>query len=170
MQAAGLLESIGMAQGLPRLLLFLQLLNTLSTAPTREARTLASACYAPALDARSAERVHRAFDYLQRELTGDIRLSVIAERLHMSEPGFSRFFKRATGHGFIDLMRKLRIQKACRLLLQTQMSIADVCFEVGYINLSNFNRHFRFEMQQTPTDYRRKTAVTLFNLNTSRAS
>ena len=50
------------------------------------------------------------------------------------------------------------------------MSIADVCFEVGYINLSNFNRHFRYEMNQTPTDYRRGTAATLFNLNTSKAS
>lgn len=170
LRAADLLERIGSANGLQRLLLFLELLNTLSGASDREARTLASACYAPTLDAKSAERVHRAFDYLQRELTGDIRLSVIAERLHMSEPGFSRFFKRATGHGFIDLMRKLRIQKACRLLLQTQMSIADVCFEVGYINLSNFNRHFRYEMKQTPSDYRRATAAALFSLNTFKAS
>jgi len=37
--------------------------------------------------------------YLQRELTADVRVSVIAAHLHMSEPGFSRFFKRVTGHG-----------------------------------------------------------------------
>nr|WP_314570821.1 helix-turn-helix transcriptional regulator [uncultured Pseudomonas sp.] len=73
----------------------------------------------------------------------------------MSEAGFSRFFKRITGHGFIDLMRKLRIQRACRLLVQTQLSVAEICFEVGYENVSNFNRHFRHEMAQTPSDYRR---------------
>lgn len=156
-QAADLLERIGKTDGLPRMVLFLQLLSTLRAAPEGEAKSLASACYAPALDAVSAERVQQAFDYLQRELTGDIRLSVIARQLNMSEPGFSRFFKRATGHGFIDLMRKLRIQKACRLLLQTQMSVVDVCFEVGYINLSNFNRHFRHEMSLTPSDYRRNS-------------
>ena len=169
-QAADVLERIGVSTGFQRLVLFLELLDILAKAPAREAHTLASSCYAPSLDSRNYERVHKAFDYLQQELTGEIRLSVIAERLNMSEPGFSRFFKRATGHGFIDLMRKLRIQKACRLLLQTQMSVADICFEVGYSNVSNFNRHFRHEMKQTPSDYRQGTAVTLFNLNTSHAA
>jgi transcriptional regulator GlxA family with amidase domain len=87
----------------------------------------------------------------------------------MSEPGFSRFFKRTTGHGFIDLMRKLRVQRACRLLLQTRMSVADICFEVGYSNLSNFNRHFRYEMNLTPSEYRQGTEVTMFRLNTGGA-
>jgi AraC-like DNA-binding protein len=154
-RAAELMERIGAAQGLQRLLLFLQLLDTLARAPVHEARTLASACYAPSLDPRSAERIHRAFDYLLGELTGDVRLSVIAARLGMSEPGFSRFFKRMTGHNFIDLMRKLRIQSACRLLTQTQRSVADICFDVGYGNVANFNRHFRVEMGETPSEYRR---------------
>ncbi|WP_297839596.1 AraC family transcriptional regulator [Pseudomonas sp.] len=161
LKAACLLEAIGPAQGLHRLVLFLQLLNTLVDAPKREAHCLASAFYAPNLDARNYERVHKAFDYLLKELTGDVRLSVIAEQLSMSEPGFSRFFKRVTGHGFIDLMGKLRIQRACRLLLQTKMSVADICFEVGYCNLSNFNRHFRSEMKQTPSEYRHEAACAL---------
>ena len=163
--AARLLEDIGSAQGLERLILFLQLINTLLKAPTQEAHLLASACYAPTLDERSSERINKAFDYLLTELTGDLRLSVIAQQLDMSEPGFSRFFKRITGHGFIDLMRKLRVQRACRLLLQTEMSVADICFEVGYANLSNFNRHFRIEMDQTPSEYRRAMAMTLFKRN-----
>lgn len=162
-QAAGFMEDIGAAQGLERLILFLQLINALVKAPSQDAHLLASSCYAPTLDARSAERINKAFDYLLSELTNDIRLSVIAQRLEMTDPGFSRFFKRNTGHGFIDLMRKLRIQRACRLLLQSDMSVSDICFEVGYANLSNFNRHFRVETGQTPSDYRRAMAMTLFN-------
>ena len=162
-QAARLMENIGTAQGLERLILFLQLINALVKAPSQDAHLLASSCYAPTLDARSAERINKAFDYLLSELTNDIRLSVIAQRLEMTDPGFSRFFKRNTGHGFIELMRKLRIQRACRLLLQSDMSVSDICFEVGYANLSNFNRHFRVETGQTPSDYRRAMAMTLFN-------
>ncbi|WP_338490688.1 AraC family transcriptional regulator [Pseudomonas trivialis] len=162
-QAAALMEDIGHAHGLQRLILFLQLLDTLKNAPAPQVKALASSCYAPTLDARSAERINKAFDYLMRELTGDLRVSVIAQQLQMSEPGFSRFFKRNTGHGFIDLMRKFRVQRACRLLLQSDRSVADICFEVGYANLSNFNRHFRIEMQQTPSEYRRGTAVHLFD-------
>ncbi|WP_122585139.1 AraC family transcriptional regulator [Pseudomonas viridiflava] len=163
-QAARLMENIGTAQGLERLILFLQLINALVKAPSQDAHLLASSCYAPTLDARSAERINKAFDYLLSELNNDIRLSVIAQRLEMTDPGFSRFFKRNTGHGFIDLMRKLRIQRACRLLLQSDMSVSDICFEVGYANLSNFNRHFRVETGQTPSDYRRAMAMTLFNI------
>jgi len=40
--------------------------------------------------------------------------------------------------------------------------VAAICFEVGYANLSNFNRHFRIEMHQTPSEYRRETAMHLF--------
>ncbi|WP_439884898.1 AraC family transcriptional regulator [Pseudomonas syringae] len=162
-QVARLMEDIGTAQGLERLILFLQLINALVKAPSQDAHLLASSCYAPTLDARSSERINKAFDYLLSELTNDIRLSVIAQRLEMTDPGFSRFFKRNTGHGFIELMRKLRIQRACRLLLQSDMSVSDICFEVGYANLSNFNRHFRVETGQTPSDYRRAMAMTLFN-------
>ncbi|UOP13854.1 AraC family transcriptional regulator [Pseudomonas palleroniana] len=161
-QAAQLIEAIGHAQGLQRLILFLQLLDTLKNATQQQVQTLASPCYAPTLDARSAERINQAFDYLMRELTGDVRLSVIARQLEMSEAGFSRFFKRNTGHGFIELMRKFRVQRACRLLLQSEMSVAAICFEVGYANLSNFNRHFRIEMNLTPSEYRRETAMRWF--------
>ncbi|MBT2341923.1 MULTISPECIES: AraC family transcriptional regulator [Pseudomonas] len=159
-RAAHLLEAIGPARGLTRLALFLELLDTLGLAPEAEAQSLASPCYAPTLDARSCARIHKAFEYLHTELTGDLRLSVIARQLNMSEPGFSRFFKRITGHGFVDLMRKLRVQRACRLLAQSELPVTDICFEVGYNNLSNFNRHFRIEMHQTPSEYRRSAVTT----------
>ncbi|MEG8233402.1 AraC family transcriptional regulator [Pseudomonas orientalis] len=158
-QAARLMEAIGNAQGLQRLVLFLQLLDTLKNAPPRQIKVLASPRYAPTLDPRSADRINQAFDYLMRELSGEVRVSDIARQLEMSEPGFSRFFKRNTGHGFIELMRKFRVQRACRLLLQSDRSVADICFEVGYANLSNFNRHFRIEMNQTPSEYRRETGL-----------
>ncbi|WP_448632644.1 MULTISPECIES: helix-turn-helix domain-containing protein [Pseudomonas fluorescens group] len=157
-RAAQLLEAIGPARGLKRLALFLELLEALGQAPDTDVLSLASPCYAPTLDARSSERIHQAFEYLHAELTGDLRLSEIARRLNMSEPGFSRFFKRITGHGFVDLMRKLRVQRACRLLLHSELPVTEICFEVGYNNLSNFNRHFRIEMNQTPSEYRRLLA------------
>lgn len=109
------LERIGEAQGLHCLIQFLDLLGTLARAPKHDISGI-------------------------NELTSDLRLSVIAERVGMSEAGFSRFFKRITGHGSINLMRKLRIHRACRLLVQTLLSVAEICFEVGYENVSNSTR------------------------------
>ncbi len=108
------------------------------------------------LDALTAQRMSIVFDYILNDLADELRMSVIAQRLDMNEPAFSKFFKRATGHTFVDLTRKLRVQRACRLLVQSSFSVADICFEVGYANLSNFNRHFRHEMQETPSQYRQR--------------
>jgi transcriptional regulator GlxA family with amidase domain len=73
----------------------------------------------------------------------------------MTCPTFSRLFKKNTGHRFVDYLRKLRIGHACRLLSGTQLPVTRVCFESGYNNLSNFNRHFLREKRLTPTAYRR---------------
>jgi len=151
-----LLEAIGRNHGLKRLWLFFSLLQTLNDAPPQESRLLASLQYAPMLDSQATERMRHVLDYIQRYLDEELRVSVIAQQLNMSEPSFSRFFKRTTGHTFVDLTRKLRIQRACRLLLQTRLSIAEICFSVGYGNLSNFNRHFRHEMLATPSEYRKR--------------
>ena len=128
----------------------------LAAAPDRERKTLASLHYAPMLDALTAERMSIVFDYILNDLGDELRLSVIAQRLQMSEPAFSNFFKRSTGHTFVDLTRKLRVQRACRLLAQSGLSVSNICFEVGYANLSNFNRHFRHEMHETPSEYRQR--------------
>lgn len=155
-QAAELLEEIGRSSGLKRLALFVSLLQTLNEARAGESRTLASQQYAPMLDSLTCERMAQVFDYILMDLHEELRMSVIARQLEMSEPAFSRFFKRTTGHTFVDLTRKLRIQRACRLLLQSRLSVSDICFEVGYANLSNFNRHFRHEMAETPSEYRKR--------------
>ncbi|WP_149086721.1 helix-turn-helix domain-containing protein [Pseudomonas prosekii] len=155
-KAAQLLEQIGQSQGFERLCLFLALLQLLAAAPERERKTLASLHYAPMLDALTAERMSIVFDYILNDLGDELRLSVIAQRLQMSEPAFSKFFKRSTGHTFVDLTRKLRVQRACRLLAQSSLSVSNICFEVGYANLSNFNRHFRHEMHETPSEYRQR--------------
>lgn len=155
-QAIEMLEEIGRSNGLKRLALFVSLLQTLNEAGAVESRTLASQQYAPMLDSLTTERMAQVFDYILKDLNEELRMSVIARQLEMSEPAFSRFFKRTTGHTFVDLTRKLRIQRACRLLLQSRLSVSDICFEVGYANLSNFNRHFRHEMAETPSEYRKR--------------
>jgi AraC-like DNA-binding protein len=155
-QAIEMLEEIGRSSGLKRLSLFISLLQTLNEAGAVESRTLASQQYAPMLDSLTTERMAQVFDYILKDLNEELRMSVIARQLEMSEPAFSRFFKRTTGHTFVDLTRKLRIQRACRLLLQSRLSVSDICFEVGYANLSNFNRHFRHEMAETPSEYRKR--------------
>lgn len=84
--------------------------------------------------------MQQVFAYIFANLSEDIRLPDMARMVGMSDSSFSRFFKKNNGNSFIDQVNKLRIWKAEQLLTDTSMPITDICFEVGYRNLSNFNR------------------------------
>lgn len=57
---------------------------------------------------------------------------------------------------FSDLTRKLRLAHARRLLERSDKAISDICYEVGFSNLSNFNRHFLNDAGETPRNYRQR--------------
>jgi len=148
-----LLAEIGQAEGLGRLAKFLELLDLLAT--TSEVVRLSSTGYVPNLDPRAQRIVNAVMDYVCTNLTEPLRMAQIAAIVGMSEPTFSRFFKRNTGCTFVEYVRKLRIAQACKLLAATDRPITDVCFDVGYANISNFNRCFLSEKGMTPSSYRK---------------
>ena len=84
----------------------------------------------------------------QREVAGQVRLSPAA---------FSRFFKRSVGKTYVSYLNELRIGRACRELIETDMNITEIAFRAGFNNLSNFNRRFRRMKNLTPRAYRRLT-------------
>lgn len=60
------------------------------------------------------------------------------------------------GPNLRDLFRKLRLAHARRLLERSDKAISDICYEVGFSNLSNFNRHFLNDAGETPRQFRQR--------------
>lgn len=150
---AELMRRIGTAQGFQRLALFFELIDLL--ARTRERKVLASVDYVPNLDTTNLAIVNEVIAYILDNLSGAVRMSEAAVVAGMSPSAFSRFFKKNTGNNFVDYVTKLRIGRACKLLAETSIPVTDICFEVGYANISNFNRHFRKERGVTPSRYKK---------------
>jgi AraC-like DNA-binding protein len=148
-----LMRRIGEACGFQRLALFFELIDLLARTP--EKKILASPDYAPTLDKETLGVVHDVISYIVDNLPGTVRMSEAAAIAGMTQSAFSRFFKKNTGANFVDYSRKLRIGRACKLLSDTGRPVTDICFEVGYANISNFNRHFRKERGVTPSQYKR---------------
>ncbi|NAZ85723.1 AraC family transcriptional regulator [Kineococcus indalonis] len=148
------LERIGSTSGARRLQHIFTLFDLMAGAPEDERRLIGGIWQAPAGDPETAEVVSAALAYVVDHLTGTVRLSTAAQRAGMSESAFSRRFKRATGMTFTDVVRKLRLAHAAKLLAQTSQPVASIAAAVGYANLSNFNRQFRAEHGSTPTRYR----------------
>jgi AraC-like DNA-binding protein len=147
-------EAIGRTAGLERLHHLFGLFAILAGAPEKDRRKLASEWLSPLLDEAAAPVVDRVLRYIFANISGEVRMTTAARLAGMTEPTFSRFFKRVSGRNFVSMVRTLRVTKACRLLRQTTCPISDICFEVGFGNLSNFNRHFRIEMGMSPSEYR----------------
>jgi len=83
----------------------------------------------------------------------------IAKRVGMSEAGFSRFFKRATGRTFTQYVQEVRIAEACRLLGETELTVTYIAHASGFGSLTQFNRIFRRFKGCTPSQWRHRTGL-----------
>jgi len=83
-----------------------------------------------------------------------LRETELAELAGQSASAFSRYFRRHTGVPFVQYVNRLRINLACQLLMSDELSVTDICYQVGFNNLSNFNRQFLLLKQMSPTRWR----------------
>lgn len=100
------------------------------------------------------ERIDRVFKYTIENFRNPITLDEIAGLAQMSVPAFCSYFKKSTKKTYIDFLNEIRIGYSCKLLMDTSMQMADICFESGYNTLANFNKQFLKVKQTTPSKYR----------------
>ncbi|RZS53432.1 AraC family transcriptional regulator [Sphaerotilus mobilis] len=108
-------------------------------------------------DDTSLDRIDAVVMRLTENLAQPISASDIATELGMSESSFSRFFRRATGNTFTDFVNRVRINRACQLLMESDRLITHICYEVGFNNVANFNRRFLEIKGMTPSDFRKQS-------------
>ena len=133
---------------------FVLILDTLATAPESDRVRLVSHIYAPSLKKENVGRIDRVKSWIVAHLGVAFRLEDVAEQVGMAPKSFTRFFKKNTGKAFIQYVNELRIGLACRLLVQSEAGVAEICYETGFRNLSNFNRQFRERKGMSPREFR----------------
>ena len=105
---------------------------------------------------RSESIVERAKKYIDENFRKDISLEDVSQRVDISSYYFSKIFKEETGGNFIEYLTGLRMEEAKRLLEDTDLSIKEVCSEVGYSDPNYFSRNFKKYEGTTPTEAREK--------------
>ncbi len=118
------------------------------------ARILCSSVFANNDDSSESRRVRKMINYMHDNYKKDIHLSDVASYVNMSEVSFSRFMKKRTGKNYIEYLNDLRLGIASRYLVDTNKTIAEICYECGFNNLSNFNRIFKKRKGYTPKEFR----------------
>ena len=151
-RVAPLLEQLLKLEGFARLSSFLNILEILAGA--REVRALASIGYSPSLALYQGERINRVCELISRKFREGITQSEAARTAQMSPPSFSRFFRRATNRTFRAFLNEVRIGHASHLLVESEKTVAEICYDSGFGNLSNFNRQFLKLRKVSPRHYR----------------
>ena len=104
---------------------------------------------------RMGAYIQRDTKQIDKNLDKERSLSDVAELVNMSESAFSHFFKKRTGMSYINYVNNQRIAKACTLLAETTLSAAEICYDCGFNNKSNFIRIFNKKKGMTPIEYRK---------------
>jgi AraC-like DNA-binding protein len=154
-QVLGYFERISASQNVARLAVFLELLGLLSHSDNY--RLLSNAWVATTDDDdKSTDQINAIVTYISEHYPEPLTMADVAKRFRMSESHFSRVFRRGTGNTYTDFLIRVRISRACQLLMQSDENVATICYDVGFNNVANFNRRFLDVKGTTPSAFRKE--------------
>ena len=133
---------------------FINLLEILHITATSHHKILLSQGYfSEKQEEKSSERLNDVYNYLLASLDKKVTLQKVAFIAHMSPTAFCRFFKQKTGKSFTHILNEMRINHACRLLMESNEKIAQIALSAGFSNLSHFNSQFKRITGKTPRQF-----------------
>jgi AraC-like DNA-binding protein len=99
-------------------------------------------------------RMLRARDAMDRAYAEPLDVPAVAAVAHVSEAHFIRSFRATFGETPHRYLQRRRVERSMFLLRETDRSITDICFDVGFMSLGTFSRTFREIIGETPSSYR----------------
>ena len=102
--------------------------------------------------------ITRAKEFIKQNQAEDISLGQVAKAVNTSTFYFCKMFKKVTGINFTDYVSRQRIESAKNLLLNPNLRVSEIAYEVGFQSLTHFNRVFKRIIGQSPTEYRGQLA------------
>ncbi len=98
--------------------------------------------------------ITRAKAYIHEHQEEELSLGQVAKAVNCSQFYFCKMFRKHTGINFTDYVSRVRIERAKNLLLNPNIRVSEIAYEVGFQSLTHFNRVFKRIVGQSPTDYR----------------
>lgn len=117
-------------------------------------RVLSTSAFAATEPACDSRRVRKVQEHISSNYKEEIRLAELADLVGMTPTSFSRFFKLRTGKSISDYVIDVRLGHATRMLVDSTTSIAEICYDCGFNNISNFNRIFKKKKGNSPKVFR----------------
>lgn len=153
-QVISLMKELILLQGIPSVIHLLNILEILAGA--KEYHYISSTTYDDAFDQNETDRLNKVYEYAFKNFRKKVLLEDLAELLHMTPTSFSRYFTIKNNKPFSRFIAEIRIKHACKMLTETDESIAQICYDCGFNTLSNFNKQFKGIMLKKPSQYKKE--------------
>jgi AraC-like DNA-binding protein len=98
--------------------------------------------------------ITKAKQFIREHHTDDLSLGQVATAVHTSIFYFCKLFRKVTGTTFTEFVSRTRVEKAKNLLLNPNLRISEIAYEIGFQSLTHFNRVFKKVAGESPTEYR----------------
>jgi AraC-like DNA-binding protein len=146
------LLSLDKKTGFDSVLELLSVLHDLSL--SNDMRTLSDPNFANEKFTYNSRRIEMVFEYMNNNYHRQISLAEVSKIASMPEASFSRFIKKRTGKTFVDSLNEIRLGHASRMLIETTNTVAEIAYQCGFNNISNFNRIFKRKKMCIPKEFR----------------
>jgi AraC-like DNA-binding protein len=139
--------------GLNAITSLLCILNTLTQ--TEDFQYLTEGFSPYLIDETEGLRLNEIFQFTLKEYDRPIKLEEVASISNMTTSAFCRYFKQRTRKTYVTFLNEVRIAQSCKLLISKDFTIAQICYQCGFNNLSHFNRVFKHINNLSPKAYRK---------------
>jgi AraC-like DNA-binding protein len=136
-----------------KLLALLEILQELSQTP--KVRILCDRIFHDPPNLEDHERINVIYQYVRSNYTERFSLTQIANEVHMGAESFSRFFSKMMNKPFFSFLNEYRINAACKMLIESDLQVTQVCYACGFESLPFFYRQFKKYKGNSPHQFRR---------------
>lgn len=138
--------------GVDSIIQILKILNVIAN--SHECHFITHNHYVASHTEAETDRMNKVYDHVIKNFQRKITLEEVANIANMTLTSFSRYFKSRVNKSFSDFLKEIRIDYACKLLNEGNLSIEQVAYESGFYTLSNFNKQFKDVTGKQPFSYR----------------
>lgn len=153
-KVAELLEALLQTDNNYRIILLMEALNLI--AECKQLETLASIGFKYDLVENEKDRINAIYEYSIKNFKRTIQLEEIASVANISPNSFCRYFKSRTRKTYSQFLIEIRVGHACKLLIENNLSIKQLCYESGFNNFTSFHKYFKLITSKSPLTYQKE--------------
>jgi AraC-like DNA-binding protein len=153
-KVAELLEALLQTDNNYRIILLMEALNLI--AECKQLQTLSSIGFKYDLVENEKDRINAVYDYSIKNFKRNIQLEEIASIANISPNSFCRYFKSRTRKTYSQFLIEIRVGHACKLLIENNLSIKQLCYESGFNNFTSFHKYFKLITSKSPLTYQKE--------------